>query len=134
MSDSIIRAELESRLATWANAQTPKIPVAYEAVPFTKPTSGVFLEAELHPAITLDRSVGGYKQRYLGIFQVNCWAKSGRGMAEVETLAKNIISLFPMLPKQGNVSVEATPYTEHSILDSAGWVIIPVTIKYRYDT
>ena len=134
MSDSIIRAELESRLAAWANAQVPKIPIAYEAVAFTKPTTGVFLEAELHPAITIDRDVSGASRRYLGLFQVNCWTRSGKGMAEGEALANSIIGLFPMLPKQGNVSIESTPYTETSILDSAGWVITPVTIKYRYDT
>lgn len=134
MSNSVIRKELEGKLAAWASAQNPKIPVAYENTPFTKPSSGVFLEAFLIPAITLDRDVTGAGKRYLGMFQINCWAREGRGMAEAEALSASVIALFPMLPKQGNVSIEGTPYAEPSILDSAGWVITPVTIKYRYDT
>ena len=134
MSNSVIRKALEGRLAAWANAQSPKVPVAFEEAPFTKPTSGKFLEAFLVPAITLDRDVSGNGKRYLGIFQVNCWALSGKGMAEVEALAASVISLFPLLPKQGNVSIESTPYAESAMDDSAGWTITPVTIKYRYET
>lgn len=134
MSNSLIRKELEGRLAAWANAQTPKIPIAFENTPFTKPAAGIFLEAFLIPAITLDRDTAGKGKRYLGMFQVNCWARSGRGMAEADSLAVSVINLFPLLPKQGNVSIDSTPYAENSIQDPAGWVITPVTIKYRYET
>ena len=34
-----IRQELESRLATFAASQTPPLKVAWENVPFTKPTN-----------------------------------------------------------------------------------------------
>lgn len=133
MSNSIIRAALESRLATWANAQNPKIPVAFEEMPFTKPTSGPFLESFLIPNVTIDKDVAGLHKRMHGIFQVNCWARSGRSMSEVERLSQNIIDLFPMLPKTGPVSIEQTPYASPDLKDSAGWVIVPVTILYRYE-
>lgn len=134
MSNKIIRAELETRLKTWADAQIPKIPIAFENVAFTKPSEGVFLETYLIPSITLDREVSGAKQRLLGIFQVNCWARSGKGMRQVEQLSQDVISLFPLLPKVGAVSIDGTPSTESALLDQSGWVVVPVTIKYRYES
>lgn len=133
MSNNLIRAELETRLYTWANAQSPKIPIAFEGVAYTKPSDGVFLEAILIPNITNDVDVAATRQRLMGIFQVNCWAKSGKGMGEVERLANSIIDLYPILPKTGNVSIESTPYAGSPIHDTSGWVVIPVTIPYRYE-
>lgn len=134
MSNSIIRAELETRLKAWADAQVPKVPIAFEGVSFTKPTDGVFLEAYLIPNLTLDTAVDGTRQRHLGIFQVNCWARSGKGMRQVEALAQNIINLFPLLPKSGMVSIEKTPNAESHLLDPSGWIIVPVTVSYRFET
>lgn len=131
MSNSIIRSELESRLKTWADAQTPKIPIAFENVAFTKPTTGVFMEAFLLPNITLNPEVSANRKRLIGIFQINCWAKSGNGMKTVEQLAQNVIDLFPVMPKSNVVSIEETPNAEKHLLDSTGWVVVPVTIKYR---
>jgi hypothetical protein len=109
------------------------VPIAFENVPFVKPLDGVYLEAFLVPNITLDVAVDGSRQRHLGIFQVNCWAKSGKGMRQVEKLAQDVIDLFPLLPKVGVVSVDRTPVAESRLMDSAGWVIVPVTIPYRYE-
>jgi hypothetical protein len=133
MSNSIIRAELETRLKAWADAQVPLIPVAFENVPFTKPSDGVFLEPLLIPLPTADREVTGTSKRFTGLFRVNCWARSGRGMGQVEKLAQNVISLFPLLPKRGSVSIESTPYSDNSVQDGTGWVVVPVTIKYRME-
>lgn len=134
MSNKIIRAELESRLKVWADAQTPKIPVAFENVTFTKPTDGVYLQTFLLPTATLDVDVAATRKRRIGIFQVNCWARAGKGMGQVETLAQNIIDLFPILPKTGSVSIERTPYASDSMPDDSGWVIVPVTVEYRHES
>jgi len=134
MSNSVIRAELEARLKTWADAQLPKVPVSYEGVAFTKPTDGVFLESFLLPTTTIDVNVDGSRKRYLGIFQINCWAKSGSGMRPVETLAQEIIDLYPILPKSGAVSIEATPEAERAVPDTSGWMVVPVVIEYRYES
>lgn len=134
MSNTVIRTELETRLKQWADAQVPKIPISFEGVPFTKPTSGVFLEAVLIPNVTLDTDVSASGKRRLGLFQVNCWAKSGKGMREVETLAQSVIDLFPILPKTGTVSIESTPFADQPLDDPAGWIIVPVLIQYRYES
>jgi hypothetical protein len=135
MSNSIIRAELETRLKTWADAQSPKIPIAFQNVPFTKPTTSgsVFLECFLIPNVTMNIELSGQRSTLYGIFQVNCWVQQGKGMKAAETLAQSVINIFPMLPKTGDVSIEGTPTAEPSLLDDSGWVVVPVTIKYRYE-
>jgi hypothetical protein len=134
MSNIIIRSELESRLKTWADAQVPKVPVAFEGMAFTKPSTGVFLEPTLIPMSTEDANVSGTRKRCYGVFHVNCWAKSGTGMRQVETLAQSIVTLFPLLPKTGAVSIESTPFVHEHDTDPAGWLIVPVTIQYRYES
>lgn len=134
MSNAVIRAELETRLKTWADAQTPKVPIAFENVAFTKPSSGVYLQAFLLPNSTLNKELSAQRKTHMGLFQVNCWAPSGKGMGEVEALSQSIVNLFPVLPKSGAVSVEQTPTAAKPLLDESGWVVVPVTIKYRMET
>lgn len=134
MSNSIIRAELETRLKNWADAQTPKVPIAFQNAPFTKPTDGTFLEAFLIPSSTMNLEVSGKRKTLIGIFQVNCWAQRGKGMRTVEQLAQNVVNLFPILPKTGAVSIESTPNAESPIWDDSGWVIVPVSVRYRYES
>jgi hypothetical protein len=133
MSNSIIRAALESRLKTWADAQVPKIPIAFESVSFTKPAAGLYIEPLLLPNVTSNNELSGTRQTHLGIFEVRCWGPTGNGMGAVEKLANNIVKLFPILPKVGSVSVENTPYSERPQHDAAGWVILPVLVFYRYE-
>jgi hypothetical protein len=133
MSNAVIRAELETRLKAWADAQIPEVPIAFQNVPFTKPT-GPYLEAILMPNGTFNKELSGTRKTYIGIFQVNCWAPSGKGMGQVEALSQSVVNLFPILPKSGAVSIEQTPTAEKPLPDDSGWVIVPVTIKYRMET
>ena len=133
MSNSIIRAALETRLKAWADAQVPKIPFAAEGASFTKPSSGGFLQPTLLPNGTVNNDLSGTRKTYIGIFDVRCWYPSGRGMGEVEKMSNSIINLFPLIPKTGGVSIENTPYAEHPELDTSGWIIVPVMIMYRYE-
>lgn len=134
MSNSIIRVALETRLKTWADAQTPKLPIAFEGNPFVKPATGGYLEPLLIPNVTSNNDLSGKRKTHLGIFEVRCWYPSGRGMGGVEKLSSSIIDLFPILPKTGKVSIENTPYAERPQIDDAGWIIVPVLIFYRYES
>jgi len=134
MSNSIIRSALETKLKTWADAQVPKIPVAFEGIAFSKPSSGAYIEPLLIPNVTSNNELSGRRKTLLGIFEVRCWHPSGRGMGGVEQLVNNVISLFPLLPKIGSVSIENTPHAEHPIIDESGWIIVPVLIFYRYES
>lgn len=134
MGNSTIRSILETQLKTWADAQVPKIPIAFEGNSFTKPPTGGFVEPILIPNVTVNNDLSGKRKTYHGIFEVRCWHPSGKGMGGVEKLATRIINLFPLLPKSGNLSVENTPYAEQPDFDAAGWIIVPVLILYRYET
>lgn len=133
MSNSTIRSVLETRLKAWADAQVPKIPIAFEGVSFSKPASGPYLEPLLIPNGTANNELSGQRKTLIGIFEVKCWYPSGKGMGGVEQLSNSIINLFPMLPKMGSVSVENTPYAEHPQFDESGWIIVPVLVMYRYE-
>lgn len=128
-----VRSELETRLSTWAAAQSPAVLVSYEAVPFNKPTDfTAFVQCFLIPNVTLNTEVSGSHMRELGIFQVNVWCKEGEGSGKIDTLVKSVIDAFPIIPKVGSVSIEQTPHASAAILDN-GWRIVPVTIKYRLE-
>lgn len=130
MSNQLIRASLEGRLQTLATSLG--VSVAWENVAFEKPTTK-FLEPFLIPVTTINTDVAGHRATYLGMFQVNCWAPTGNGMGDVSALAQSVIDAFPMLPKSGAVSIESTPSAAPPMEDEQGWVIVPVTIKYRYE-
>lgn len=134
MSNVTIRAELEARLQTWADAQNRQIPIAFEGWAFNKEEHTLFLEPLLAPVVTLDRELSATRKTRLGIFSVNIWAKSGNGMRTIETMAQSIVELFPILPKQGTVSIEATPHAGDTYPDPSGWMVLPVTIQYRHET
>lgn len=136
MSNSIIRSYFETRVKAWADAQTPVVPVAFQNVPFTRPTLGsatnVWLECFVIPNVTTNVEISGKRSTKYGLVQINCWGQQGKGMKAVEAVADALVNLFPIVPK-GVVSVEGTPDVKPSIPDGAGWVAVPVTIKYRYE-
>jgi hypothetical protein len=128
-----IRSELEIKLLNWAASQVPPVPVSLENVAFNKPSiSNVFVEAFFMPTMTTNPTVDGLRKRDIGIFQVNCFAPIGKGMGQVESLAASIVNLYPVIPKTGNVSVEQTPNSAKPYEDT-NWIVIPVTVKFRYE-
>lgn len=127
-----VRAELETRLKAFAEAQVPPLSIAYEASSFSKP-SAAFLECVIVPTETVNVTVDGNRIRELGVMQVNVWYPSGTGVGKLETLANKLIAAFPVVPSVGTVCIENTPSKSRAIKDEAGWVIIPVTIHYRQE-
>lgn len=125
-----IRSELETKLAAFAAAHVPPLPVAYEGVPFIKP-SGPFLECFLKKSGTLDVTVDGTRQRELGLFLVNVWVKDGAGSAVAEDIAQGIINYFPIVPQTFSVNISNTPNASPAIVDANGWRVIPISIRWR---
>lgn len=130
---SIVRAYFESALTTWASSQSPAIPISYENVPFTKPSSGPYIECFLLPAATVARTTKGDKTREVGIFQVNVWVLEGQGSGPAQSIADSIAALFPLVPKSGAVSIEKPPSIERAIYDVSGWYVLPLVIHYRHE-
>lgn len=129
-----VRSELEVRLAAFAAAQIPPIPVSYQGVPFTKPTNSPFIECFLGPASMVKSTVDATRNRERGNFQVNLWWPSGQGAGKIEALAASLAAAFPVIPKTGTVSIEDSVNTGQLILDQSGWIILPNTIPYRQES
>lgn len=126
------RSELTVRLA--ALAASLSVPVSYENVAFTKPlNNGPFLEMFIVPAYTKDVTVDGTRQRLTGFMQCNVWCPQGKGTKQGEDIANAIVSAFPVVPKTGAVSVEATPTIKQAVLDTSGYRIIPVCVEFRME-
>jgi hypothetical protein len=132
MSDIAIQTAFESALNTWATANN--IPVAWENVRFSKPSSGVFVEPFIIPNANSNGNLSVSRITLRGLFQVNCWGVSGKGLRELNTLAQEIMDLFPSMYRNGNLSVDTPPARGRAIQDASGWTIIPVTIYYRYES
>ena len=128
------RVELETRLAAFAAAQTPALPIAWEGVPFTKPSTGGYLEAFLLSANTINPTVDGKRKRDLGIFQVIVYFPDGSGVGTLETVAQGIVDAFPVVPQSSTVVITNTPSTTHTTPDTSGWRWLPVSIPYRIES
>jgi hypothetical protein len=127
-----LRTEIETRLKVWADAQSPVIPIAYQNVKFNKPLSGSYLEVVLlgHHGKSSGLSASGVTRT--GIFQINCYSSLNTGMAQVETLAESVVSLFPVVPKTGTVSIEAPLSWSGSYVEDT-FVCVPVRARYRIE-
>jgi hypothetical protein len=68
MSNKLCRQAIESRLNTWAGTtRSPALPVAWENVPFTAPTT-TYLRAFLLPANTSGIDLAGAGRTYTGVY------------------------------------------------------------------
>lgn len=128
-----VRQELEARLATFAASQVPSLPVAWEGVPFVKPTTA-WLECYLASAGTLSVTVDASRNRERGTLSVNVWVPSGWGVGKADALSQAVVRAFKVVPKQGSVSIEAPGNTGKIMMDVAGWIAIPISFPYRYES
>ena len=133
---SDIRALLEGRLNTWASAQSPEIPIAWQNVPFTPPTTR-FLRAWILPAETGSETLDGAHRRYVGVFEVDVSVPQGSGPAAAEALAESIASLYPAYDILDTTAIAVQIVSPMSIVqgfNSDGRYVVPVWCRYRADT
>lgn len=123
-----VRSEIEVRLTEFAASRN--IPVAYEGFDFTKPDTGEWLEIFFLDSYARNRNVAADQHTETGMFQVDCCGELGAGMGRVEALARDIVALYPILPKVGIVSIEKTPSASHGRIRE-DHVYAPVTVSYR---
>lgn len=126
-----IRTEIETRLATFAAAQAPPIPVAYENQKFIKPATGSYLEIFFLDTTDRNRNLSA-EIRTFGKFQISCYGQIGTGMKDLEELVQQVKNLYPVLPKTGTVSIEQ-PLSSSQSLVVDNFVCVPVTGSYRVE-
>lgn len=124
------RTEIETTLANFLNTLAPAIPVAWEGVPFNKPTSGIWVQPFMVSNTPVCANIGAQRFRTIGTYQINVFFKDGEGSAKVEAFANQIAALYPVFPKSGTVSFDKptnaqTPYTD------TDFRVVPVRIVWR---
>lgn len=136
MTQPRIRAALESRLATWAAAQSPALAVAWQNVAFTPAAGTRYLRATLLPAETQNPIAGAAHRRLIGLLQVDVVSPAGAGMGGEESLADLICAEFrrgTTLTQSGlQIVMDYSPSIGPAQIDE-GWTFLPVSIRYRAD-
>ena len=135
MSDALIRAAFETRLAAWGAAQSPPIPIAYENATFTPP-AGRYARCFLMPAPTECETMGGEHRRRMGIFQVSLCMPIGTGPGAAASLAASLDTAFPLTQPmtQGGVRIFLlSPMSAGPGIQDPDRYVIPVSCAYRAD-
>ena len=136
MSQTLIRAAFESRLATWAAAQSPALPIAYENVPFTQP-DGPYLKSYLLPAKTTSETLDRLHRHYMGVYQVSLVMPQSTGPGAAQLLVSALDALFPIQTPllQGGISVVILqPMSAGPSIPDDNNYVIAVSCQYRADT
>ncbi|HKG24778.1 MAG TPA: phage tail terminator-like protein, partial [Thermomicrobiales bacterium] len=108
--------------------------VAKPGLPFA-PTSGTaYLRANLMPSPTDAITVDGLTNEYRGIFQISVYHPEGGGILQPFETAALLTTYFETgtsLQHEGTTfTIQAPPHIGPA-LDEPGWIMIPVSIRYR---
>jgi hypothetical protein len=127
-----IRQEVETALRVYATSKN--IPVAVEGVPFNKPSTGNWLELVFLASDTTNPTVDGTRVRKTGVFQINCYTPTGKGMKALDIMSEEVVALFPFDQKEvyQTFSVEQTPNASQAMQDAA-FLMCAVRVKYRQE-
>lgn len=132
MSQARIRAAFEARLAQWAAARVPALPVVWQNVNATLPTVD-HLRAYLLPAETGSRDLAGQNRSYRGVFQVSVFTKSGGGAENAEAIVRELDDLFPVALRMLSVGLNVqvmTPMAARPAIQETDWYSVPVDCRY----
>jgi hypothetical protein len=136
VSDLLIRQAFETRLAAWAAAQTPPIPVTFENHKF-KPPAGRYIRCWLLPAPTQSESLDGLHRLRSGIFQVDLCMPNGEGAGAATALAASLDAAFSLTSPmtQGSIKVfMLSPMSAAPAMQEPNHYVVPVSGEYRSDT
>lgn len=131
-----IREAFETRIAAFAAAQTPVLPVAWENTSYTPSPLVAYLRCAMLPAPTVNPALGTKFDRLVGFFAVNVYGVQDTGPAAAEAVADAIIALFPRggMTQNGTlINIDTTGSRAQGLNDINGFFFIPVRIRYRQD-
>lgn len=132
MTTARIRTAFETKIATWAAAQSPALTVAWENKAFTPP-AGAYCRASLIPGRTASRDLGGLNRSYTGVFQVSLYLPTGTLSQPGAVLADSLDTAFPVEDPLivGDLAIFLTsPMSPAAALEDAGRYVVPVSCTY----
>lgn len=129
-----IATALAARLGEWADAE--RIPVAWENVPFTPPSDGLYLAVHDMPATPRTVDLGLRCRIYSGVYQINVVAPAGTGRTDVVALADRVAELFPegleIAGKDFTCWISSAPGIFRGVPTPVSYTV-PVSLNYRAD-
>lgn len=137
MSNANVRAALESRLATWAAARVPALPVAWENAPSDPATGAAYLRAFVLPANTESQDLQGLHRGYRGVFQVSIVCPINAGPGAAVGIADELAAQFPVNGRytSGSTTTQIIgPASPGPGQQEPEAYVLPVSIPYRADT
>lgn len=136
MSDALVRAAFETRLAAWAAAQSPAIPVSYQNVPFTPPT-GRYVRVWILPAPTQSHGIGGTDRERKGVVQIDLCLPIGTGSKTASDLAASLDAAFPLTGPMAQGSIEVwmtSPLSAAAPIEGPTHYTVPLSGSYLSHT
>jgi len=137
MSHNIIAAAFESRLLAWAKVRTKPLKVVVENETYTPANGETYLRAFTLPAVTASNTLSGDHHLYVGVFQVNIVAPSGRYRTEASSIVDELAGLFPVnlrIPRAGLVALVMTPVAPGPGIPEGSTFTVSASFQYRADT
>lgn len=137
MSHNIIAAAFESRLLAWARARSKPLKVVVENETYTPATGETYLRAFTLPAVTASNTLGGDHHLYVGVFQVNIVAPSGKYRTDASGIVDELAALFPVnlrIPRASLVAIVLTPVGPGPGIADGSTYTVPASFQYRADT
>lgn len=131
-----IRAILESRLATWAAARVPPLPVLWENARVDTEPTGQHLRAYILPATTFNAYLEGTGRTHQGILQVSAFLVPGTGPAAADAIAAELDALFPCADVLTNGAIQVqimAPVSALPAMQEPGWSVTVFRVRYRCD-
>lgn len=119
-----VRAELEGIIYDYGQAKG--LPVVFENLD-TPVQESTYLETHLLPAKTAFDTFAGDKEH--GMFQINIYTPQGQSVVTADTLADDIIALYPV-GKLGHITINQPTYRNQGQY-VGGWYAVTITVNYR---
>lgn len=134
MSTRKVRSALETRLKTFADANSLKVAWENKGAVLTVN----HIQATLFPAPTQNPSLGVEHKRFRGVFRMRVMLNDiNNGPAGIETLSEALVDWFPrgssLVASGVTVNVESTPSCS-GIMYEGNFVYVVVELSYRADT
>ena len=130
MSDALIAQAFETTLKTWADAQTPAIPVAWENVAFNPP-AGRYVHGHLIPGQAKHLYFDGTGRTRIGFFQVDFHMPVGTGAGAVRALVDSLDAAFAISITAGGLRVWLmAPFSAAPAIPKPDRFVVPVSAQY----
>ncbi len=131
MTLATIRQGFETALKTWADAQTPAIPIAWPNVAFTPP-AGRYVRSHVLPSPEEYLFFANTGREFRGIYQVSLCLPINTGSGAAETLAASMAAAFSASFTQSGLRIYLLrPFSCAPAITEESRYVVPVSTQFK---